>query len=428
MVLIRIALLVVVASCGESLFDNNPERDGGSSGSDADVPNACPAPCLGDAAADYDGTTGGTGDRWRYFEDARNRSWVAMTPSGGKLIGADAANAIGSCADTPGAAACTALPGALLVSTAGNASPGDPALAFTSATPQVIQLSMRIHLASGGAHAARVYRNSREDVLFTGMLSPGTTYEQAITVDALPGDRFFLALAPSGAGETDIGVHFYVNSTGAAFPSQCQLAVAFANAAGTMVDNLCGPDLTHHDYTTGPTPPALATGPFIEQGQAADLVENKYLETSNVIDKAGDTTTQLWIKNDGLVPLYAGWAFSDLDLDVAGGLGIVLYDQSGMVRLEVTTCTSGDPLMFAGETAPYPMDGAWHFVRVVHTAGNVLICLDGTRVASFPVATGKLGSTYHPYIGKNVRWTPAGAFWDGGIDDVRVLSTALPCN
>jgi hypothetical protein len=426
-VLIRIALVVLVASCGESLFDNNPERDGGST-VDADVPNACPEPCLGDASADYDGTIGGTGDRWRYFEDMRNRTWVAMTPSGGKLLGADAANAIGTCADTPGAAACAALPDALLVSTSSNSAQADPALAFTSAMPQVIQLSVRVHMAEGGAHAARVYRNSREDVLFTGMLSPGTTYEQAITVDALPGDRFFLALAPSGPGATDIGVHFYVNSTGAAFPSQCQLAVAFASAAGNMVDNLCGPDLTHEDYNGGPTPPALAAGPFTEQGQAADLVENKYLQTANVIDKSGDTTTQLWMKNDGLVPLYSAWAFSDLDLDVGGGLGIALYDQSGTVRLEANTCTSPDPLMIAGESAPYPMDGAWHFVRVVHTAGNVAICLDGLRVASFPVAAGKLGSTYHPYIGKNVRWTPAGAFWDGGIDDVRVLSTALPCN
>ena len=89
---------------------------------------------------------------------------------------------------------------------------------------------------------------------------------------------------------------------------------------------------------------------------------------------------------------------------------------------------SGEPLMFAGEDVAYPTDGAWHFVRAVHTGGNVAICLDGTRVASFPVPAGKLGSTFHPYIGKNVVWTPAGAFWDGQIDDVRVVSTALPCN
>jgi hypothetical protein len=36
-------------------------------------------------------------------------------------------------------------------------------------------------------------------------------------------------------------------------------------------------------------------------------------------------------------------------------------------------------------------------------------------------------STYHPYLGRNVIWLPSGAFYDGAIDDVRVLSGALPC-
>ena len=86
------------------------------------------------------------------------------------------------------------------------------------------------------------------------------------------------------------------------------------------------------------------------------------------------------------------------------------------------------PVDVAGWTFAYPADVAWHFVRVVHTGGNVAICLDGARVASFPAPAGTLTSTFKPHIGKNVRWTPAGAFTDASIDDVRVLSTALPCN
>lgn len=84
--------------------------------------------------------------------------------------------------------------------------------------------------------------------------------------------------------------------------------------------------------------------------------------------------------------------------------------------------------MVTGQSGPYPADGAWHFVRAVHTTGSVKLCLDGRQLTSIPVATGKLASTYHPYIAKNVVWTPSGAFFDGGIDDVRVFSTALPCN
>jgi hypothetical protein len=33
-----------------------------------------------------------------------------------------------------------------------------------------------------------------------------------------------------------------------------------------------------------------------------------------------------------------------------------------------------------------------------------------------------------PYLGKNVVWTPAGQFFDGNIDDVRVFTGALPCS
>ena len=44
-----------------------------------------------------------------------------------------------------------------------------------------------------------------------------------------------------------------------------------------------------------------------------------------------------------------------------------------------------------------------------------------------PVPTGRTASSYVPYLGKNVVWPSQGAFFDGAIDDLRVLSTALPC-
>jgi hypothetical protein len=63
----------------------------------------------------------------------------------------------------------------------------------------------------------------------------------------------------------------------------------------------------------------------------------------------------------------------------------------------------------------------------VHKGDDLQLCLDGVRVAhgSFP---GKLQSTYAPYLGKNVIWTPSEPAFLGSIDDVRVFSTALPCN
>jgi hypothetical protein len=211
------------------------------------------------------------------------------------------------------------------------------------------------------------------------------------------------------------------------FPASCQLAVQFAAATGSSVDNACGKAITHKTDATGnPSNAVLGAGPFPELGMAADLAMGTYYETQAVLDKSGDTTVQLWVKIRTVDPVDSAWPFSDLDLDAAGGLGIAIYDSNGL-KLEVDTCTNPMPLAFSMAISAYPTDGGWHFVRAVHSNGNVDVCLDGKMVASFASPAGKLMSTFHPYLGKNVVWTPAGAFLDGEIDDVRVLSTALPC-
>jgi hypothetical protein len=420
---LAVALILAATACGESLFDDHGSTDGGGV-----VPSTCPETCLADAAADFDGTAGGIGMHWQYLDDNRDRTWTEMDPFMGLLIGIDPANTITSCTLNPLPATCIDLPGGLLVSTAGATSMADPSISYTAPTSQIIQLSLRIRVPGGAsAHDVRLYRNSREDVLFTGSATPGIMLEAAVTVDALAGDRFLLAIAPTEMGAANIGVQFFVNATGAAFPARCQMAIPFTAATGNTVDNLCGADATNTNETSGAIPPVLAAGPFAELGQGADITPTNYYEAAGVLDRSGDTTVQLWVRLDALVDTYAAWPFSDLDLDAGGGLGIAIYEQSGR-KIEISTCTSGTPLELAADAAAYPADTAWHFIRAVHTKGNVKLCVDGKQVTSIPVAAGKLASTYHPYIGKNVVWTPSGAFFDGGIDDVRVFSEALPCN
>ena len=77
-----------------------------------------------------------------------------------------------------------------------------------------------------------------------------------------------------------------------------------------------------------------------------------------------------------------------------------------------------------GPDAVYPADGAWHFVRAVHTQGTVKLCLDGRQVLSLAAVTGKLQSSLTPHFGEEPYLI---AFYDGLIDDVRVFSAALPC-
>jgi len=279
----------------------------------------------------------------------------------------------------------------------------------------------------------RLYRNSREDVLFTAPAAVGSVFERAITVDALAGDRFLVAVAPSAMGASDVGLQVFVNTTGEVFPKSCQLAVGFEAATGNTVTNACGAVVTYRDYDNADPndiPPVLAAGPFAEQGMAADIPLTQYYTSPDVLMRTGESTTQLWIRHDAFDPGYAGTAFSDLDLDAYGGLQIALYDDTGTTMVEAATCTgiTGNTINCVFSDVQWPSGGGWHFVRVVHTGDQVRLCVDGTRLGSYALPAGKMATTYPPRIGRNVIWTPSGAFFDGGIDDVRMFGVALPCD
>lgn len=444
MVLRTLALVVLVAGCNQSLFDNNvgggsgSGPDGGGSGSgdgNMMVATMCPAGCLGDAADDIDGGRPG----WRYLEDARNRTWAPMTAATDGFVGAVSPNAIETCTANPTAAACVALPGALLLTSAGNTAAADPALEFTVGSNTVVTLTVRVYVPTGQPEQRiRLYRNSREDVLFTANAAPGSLFERAINVDALAADRFLVALAPSAMGAAQVGVHFYISPTGEGFPKECQLAVDFASAGTNTVPNACGAAVEYREWDdmasmSNLVAPQLATqGPYAELGTSADIPLPRYYVSSDVLvrNATTSTTTQLWVRHDAFDSTYNAHMFSDIDLDAAGGIEISLYDNGGNKRMYVGTCTSPSPLAFAETNVDFPDDTNWHFVRVVHdhAMGQVRICVDGVRLGSLAVPAGGLQSTYAPRFGRNVVWTPIGAFFDGGVDDVRSFATALPCD
>ena len=289
-------------------------------------------------------------------------------------------------------------------------------------------------MPSGPDQVIRVYRNSREDVLYTGVANAGAALERSITLDALAGDRFLVALAPTGAGASEVGLQLYASATGASFPSSCQLALAFESVSGNTVASACGGTFTHSLFDAGmDTPPQLTAGPYPELGKGTDLVADAYFTGTGTLDKSNDVTVQFWVKHRSFFMSYDAWLFSDLDLDVGakgggGGLGIVIFQNGGSPQLEVTTCTSANnPLSFDSVLVPYPSDESWQLVRVSQAGDAVSVCLNGKKVGSLAVKRGLLKSSYPPYLGKNVRWTPAGAFVDAVMDDVRVMSGALPC-
>ena len=435
---LRLVFLSVLFGCSQSLFDQHPGLTGSNgsngsngSGGDGGIPDVCPAPCLANGGGDF----GMTGKNWRYVEDTRNRKWVPMMQSGMTEVGTDdSGNKIEACANDMTQPACAQLPSALLVTSSGSASMADPAIEWTATSNEPVAIELGAFVPSGGSpQNILLYRNSREDSLFTVEAMPGVRASGSIVLDALAGDRFLVAVAPVAGGTADVGLQFFASQGAGTFGKQCELALEFASG-GATTPNACGSPFTGmlDDGMGGSTPQnvSVGPGPFPEQGSAGVFAANDYIVGADIIDRSGDTTTQFWVQQGALVPDEGSWVFSDQDLDNTGGLGFDIYENAagtGM-SLDTVTCTgSGDPLQFAVATATYPSDGAWHFVRAVQTNGLLLVCIDNKMVGQVPVADGSLKTSFPPYDGKNVIWTPVGAFFNGSLDDLRSFKTALPC-
>lgn len=434
MVLIRLGWLCVLAcaACTQSLFDaHGPGGPGGTGGDDdGNGSGTCNAPCLADAAVDFDGTATGKTKMWRYLDDHRDRTWNAMAPTSTTMTGADPANRITSCAANHGAAACAMLSNALLVSSSGATSAADPAIEFTAPAQQVLKLGVKAFMASGADQRIRLYRNGRPDALFTGLATAGTLLEQTVTVDALAGDRFLVAMAPMTAGASDVAIQFIASSAGMLFPQTCLLAVGFADATGNIASDLChSVSFTHFDAAFAPLAVKLGDDPFGATNAAADVVLGTDFETEQAIPQNTTLTVQLWARQRTM-PTEDVWLISDMDLtdNATGGLALGV-SRFGM--LDASTGTKSVPMMpieTADALTPWPGPGDWHFIRVVQAGGNLTLCLDGKQKSSVPVPDGQLKTVEPLLMGRNKFGIPRGeSFFDGLLDDVRVFKGALPC-
>ena len=436
---LRLAFALLLVGCSQSLFDQHPGLTGSNgsngsngSGTDGGLPDSCPAPCLASGGGDF----GMAGKGWRYLEDTRDRKWAAMMMSGTSEVGTDdPANKIDSCANNMSQPACAQLPDALLVSSSGSTSMADPAIEWTASSNEEVAIELGAFVPSSGSpQNILLYRNAREDALFHVEAMPGVRASGSIVLDALAGDRFLVAVAPVAGGTADVGLQFFASQGAGTFPEQCQLALEFPSA-GATTPNVCGAAFTGmlDDGMGGGNPQniALGAGPFPEMGSAAMFAANDYMVGADIIDRSTDTTTQFWVQQGALVPDEGSWVFSDEDLNDpnTGGLGFDIYENAagtGMA-LDVVTCTDPTNLKFAIATSTYPMDSAWHFIRAVSTNNMVFVCIDGKMTSSVAVPPGNLKTAFPPYNGKNVIWTPSGAFFNGALDDIRSIKTALPC-
>jgi Concanavalin A-like lectin/glucanases superfamily len=429
--------LVLLGGCSESLFGAHPVGHGGDdAGSDGDMPGTCTGSCIADAAANFDGTAHGEGNYWRYLEDLRDRRWQAMMGDVQGMAGiADPNNRITTCKAHPESAACAKLPGALLVSAAGTGSMADPAIEFTAPVAKVIKLSLHVFVPDGDDQTIRLYRNSREDVLFTGTATAGVRLDHEITLDALGNDRFLVAIVPTGSGGvSDVGLHLTASDAGVRFPASCQLSLRFESVTGNSTPDLvCQSSLFTHVSSMG-TSTALMLGaaPFLEQGNGVKIPLGTYLKdfaSTDALDHSKDTTVQFWVRLNAFDGLNAAWPFSDLDVDHGGGLGVSITQgvSPGSALISAKMCTDPMGPVFAEAAGAYPVDGGWEFVRAVHDGTSLRLCVNGSTVMSTSVGTVPKGM-YPPDLGKDAQALPGDAHFDGSLDDVRVISGALPCD
>jgi hypothetical protein len=431
MLAVRVAMLgaALLAGCNESLFG---AHHGGHAAPPPDtdtVPAVCTPPCLADAGAEFDGTAGGMRAHWRYLDDDRaQRNWQPMTVGSGEMIG-QGQNRITSCTVHPEAAACAALPGALLVTSTGATAPTDPAIEFKAPTSQVIQLTLHAFLAAGDNQTIRLYRNSRDDVLFTGIAMAGTPVAHDITVDALPGDRFLVAVAPTGNGAADIGLQLFIAAAPTAFPSSCKLTLRFDEIASgnSVTDVLCAKDAFTHFKTTGTTAAVvLAPAPFTELGSSGVVENTTFLHElagMPAFDYARDVTVQMWVNLRSFVNAGRASVFSDLG-PTGGGVEIAVVP-GPPDTITVTTRTAASSLVMA--TGMYPAAMSWHLVRVVRTATGLRLCVDGAPAAVMDTTPILAPATHLPDFGKDLQAAMNQASFDGELDDVRVITSALPC-
>jgi hypothetical protein len=312
--------LVLVGSCSQSLFEDEDKRnpasdassttidargstDAGSADAQVEFP-VCPAPCLGDALADFE-----SNNKWSYWGDHDDRTWTEMSanePSDNphNLSGVQAGQAgIFSCAlaANRSSAACEDFPTSLLLLPQEYGSP-EPSLRYEANANGVIRVSGRYTpTAAGAVHALRVYRNSDEDLLFLESIDTtmtGASFD--FDIEVLTGDALYFSVGPTEAGSpVPIALQLFLSEqTNTTFPGSCQMAVRFENGTNTTVQDECGTRTWEHLLGGGATTPTQTTSATANLGQAWEASSGQYWNPTTILplDYTNEYTLQFWLK------------------------------------------------------------------------------------------------------------------------------------
>jgi hypothetical protein len=436
-------VFLLAIGCNQSLFDSNPDdrTDAGGqpgdsgAGGDAAPVSSCPAPCAGDALADFSGEQGGSNGRWSYLLDLDAANGADYDPlefaawNGLEAWSAgDSGPAIASCAGQE-SEECAGIGDFILLV------PGQdnrPTIAFRAPETASYRLSGAARVADGqprevaiellvsraGRHdsiQAQTVRTSESEVAIAGV------------IPALEGDEIMVTIGADGAAPA-LGVRLFfttIDSGDDEFPGTCQVALKFDDGLEEGCRGASVMDLNDQSAEPPPGPTTTGPGPNNRLGDARVFVEGQYLRVGNSpMNYAGDFTVQFWAKLDEPLPSFASAPYSDWNTVSKGGIAFFLDDDTSY--MDVCYMAHGDEVREECLAATRPTDGAWHFWRAVRSEGIYRLCIDGVENVQEPIpAALDMTGDQPPHLGRNVDYEPA--YYGGSLDEVRIFAEALPC-
>ena len=439
-------------------LDAGNEDGAGEQDAERDGPTfACPDPCIGDAVTDFVTATQDSGTlRWRYQRDLRDPVGLATEPLvwdswrglSGWASSAGAPPAIVSCSQHPKAPECAGLDGRLLVVTdAPGGARSDPVLTFEATEAGTYRLSFDLRTRDGSppSDPARVLvsRNMRNDMVLAQVVEPSEVPSVfTVDIDLFEAERGLVSIVPdpkASVAPEPVGLRVaagrVVEGSGASL-EHCLFAVTFEGAS--PLTDRCGQRTLTHE--SDPTQDVESVSPLY--GRARDFDQQALLSNGSVLDYSGDITVQMW----ALVtePVTRFRTFFDDRNDRIGSVGGVTVAAnltgarttvSAVAMDSRTPCPSPACVVCSPQGAcvvealgPRPVDGQWHFYRLVRSTADssLRICVDGVSggTATLP---GDLDITGYdaPALGNTVYFSHNRLV--GSLDDVRVFRRALPC-
>ncbi len=394
-------------------------------GSDAGVVlSPCPAPCLGDLAAEYDpGTQGSGAVQWRYVADPRDRlgvvhpelPWDVATET--FVMGAAS---IGRCAE----AGCPA--GALLVTAPGDATEATPALELTATTTGTFRVGVAYAPMASGAMQFILSREHRADAVLTVDVLDGAAPGLASREVFLAlGDRLRVTVR-STAGDVAPRVALNVWISGPTPADACLTSIDFDTWPAPMPQH----GLYSVELNSPPTAPTMSAtvDPALGSALRIAAADDSWvrLVDSEEMDLSGDFTVQLWARREilgtGQYEAIVASPGVDAAVGLDGGLALLVDDTETPPALElgVYRRDTEDQIV---RTIRFDPGTDWHFYRIVRSGEVVQLCVDGARLVS-AAAPGDYTSTNTMRFG---RFGTDGVWFTGSIDEVRIFTEALPC-